>query len=213
MKRSIIEIADQKTTLDIPEDKIKEIKSEINRGSLAHLSSEREAIPFMMFAQGYSFEKISDYCSLPINFIYATALFYEWDKKLNKLRDSSSEFTSEALLGEIYSMTLIVAKMGLQEYAKDVMVGKNSAKNFPLFPQNLHGFEKLITVLEKLKNLENGGSTGSTSSGGTTINANNVQINNGPNEEDSTNSTISYEERTSAEERAEKWKLISGGKI
>jgi hypothetical protein len=173
--KSLLAIIDDKNDLDLSPEVITRLKGDIHRGLIAQLSPEKEAIPFILYALGNSWTNISEQTGIPQSILYATAMYYQWDKKLASLRDKSKEFRPEDMLGDIFNLSLVIIKHGIQEMAKDVLTGEKKVTSFPLFPKNLHGFEKLFTVLEKLKELT--GESPKPNQGGTVVNAQNVQIN------------------------------------
>lgn len=201
--------AAEKNDIGLPKEAIEDLKLEIQKGAIGHVCPDKEAVPFMLYCIGTSFEDIAVRTNIHIKILWATALYYNWPEKRRKIQ-GEKDFQPEAVLSDVFNLSLVIIQHGIKDMAKDVLSGKRRASQFPLFPKNLHGFEKLLLTLEKMKQITGDLPPTVGNNSGTVVQANNVQINQHQNPQDLAEYT-DEEIEARKKERAEKYKAIKGG--
>lgn len=154
--------------LNLPEEKKQQLLRQASVGSISYLSPDREAAPFMLFCCGESIDEISGKLSIPKDIILLTAMHYKWVEKSQTIRQDPAAI-QQSLVNNILVATAIAA----QEELKDLLSGKKKASQCKLIPKNPAALEKLLNMV----NMANGIQAPQPASG-TTIHAQNVQINN-----------------------------------
>lgn len=151
--------------LDLTPQEIGEIKRSIQRNVIGPLSPEKEAAPFLFYCFGDSIEEICKKTSYPKDIILVTAMYYNWPEKAKQI-----DVDIEDLQKKIAEMTLMGTYLQVQKEIAEVLSGKKDPKTAAFLPKNIHGLEKLMNLVDSIKEKP--------AAAPTTINAQNVQINN-----------------------------------
>jgi hypothetical protein len=170
-----------KNDLQLEQAKIDSLLSQLSRGSLSFLSPEREAGPFLLYCCGDDFKTISIKCSLPLEIILITAMYYKWPTKAELLQKDITAQSIEDLQKDMTKSLLVATYIAMQKQLGDVIAGRTDASKCGLIPKNMQSLGRLMDMVQSLTESKDhkdsaGGGTR------TTITANNVQVINNTNE-------------------------------
>lgn len=184
----------------VPDDVKKKLEAKLKKGTIGPLSPERESGPFMLFACGDNIDTIALKTNFPKEMLYLTALHYEWELKVKLLHGESGEFNAERVKKDLANTLLVATYISAKEQLQAVLSGRKKAEDCPLIPSNTAQLDKLMNMLQTLENPPN-----QAGSGGTVVNAQNVQINNSSPEKE-----IASDDKDYKEERKKKYKALKG---
>lgn len=166
--------------LQLEQGKIDHLISLINARSLSYLSPEKEAGPFLLYCCGDDLERIATKTSLPLEVIFLTAIYYRWPEKAKLLQKDITAQSIQGLQKDIAKSLLVATYIAMQKQLGDVIAGRVDPKSCGLIPKNMQALDRLMNMVNEINEGPRDNNTGGTR---TTIQAQNVQINNNSNSE------------------------------
>jgi hypothetical protein len=166
--------------MNLPAEQVERIEKSFDRRDIAPLSSEKETGLFLMYAMGDSLELIAEQTNIPKDVVALTALTYDWDTKVQDVRKFRNSDKVNEIQRELVNTLLLATYASVKKDLALVIAGKKEAREVALIPKTIDKLSQLMTLVSDINNPEAqaqaSASAGALKSGGTVVQAQNVQI-------------------------------------
>lgn len=169
--------------LNLPKERVDSLLSSLKQRSISYLSPEKEGGPFLLYCCGDDLEKISLRTSYPIEVILLTAMQYKWNTKASLLQKTMNDSGLLDIQKDMAKMILVATQASIQKQLGDVIAGRLDPDKCQFIPKTIKGLNELMSMIngitDKIKDLEN---PPQVPQAAITVQATNVQINQGSSE-------------------------------
>lgn len=167
----------RKNSLNLPVEQVKRIESLVDKRAISHISPDREPGLFLMYVMGESLESIAQQTQIPSDIIALTAIKYDWENKALVVQKYRNEDKIGEMQKDLVNTLLAATYVTIKQELALVIAGKKDPYEVLLIPKKIEGLEKLMNLVSEINNPGAASAKGAAKSGGTVIQAQNVQVN------------------------------------
>jgi hypothetical protein len=168
-----------KNELNLPQERINSLVNSLRQRSISFLSPEKEGGPFLLYCCGDDLEKVALKTNYPVEVILLTAIQYRWNSKAGLLQKTLGDANLLDIQKDMAKMLLIATHTSIQKELGDVIAGRLDPDKSSLIPKTIKGLNELMTMVNGITDKINDLNNPQQPQAAITVQATNVQINQG----------------------------------